>query len=79
MAINWFNLGKTRRSKFGRWLDNEGITQSELRDKSKLSQGTISKLCNDSDYRPKLSTIARVKKALKALGYEPPNDNHFGM
>jgi transcriptional regulator with XRE-family HTH domain len=72
-VFNWLGLGK-KRSKFGKWLDNEGITQLELERRSKLSRGTISKLCNDDSYRPKHSTIASVKKALKQLGKNVPDD-----
>ena len=75
--FNWFNLGKKSRSRFGKFLDEEGITQTELQKKSKLSQGTISKLCNDDDYQPKLSTIVKVRKALKALGVNPPDDDEY--
>ncbi|MGE0992074.1 transcriptional regulator, partial [Bacillus sp. GMa5/2] len=38
-----FGLGK-KRSKFGKWLDRQGIKQIELEKKSKLSTGTISRL-----------------------------------
>jgi transcriptional regulator with XRE-family HTH domain len=77
--FKWLNLGKTNRSKFGRWLDRKGITQLELEKKSNLSRGTISRLCNDDSYRPKHSTIASVKKALKQLGHDVPPDDFFGM
>ena len=41
-----YGLGK-KRTKFGRFLDRNGIAQIELERTSKLSTGTISKLCND--------------------------------
>lgn len=66
------------RTKFGKWLDREGITQMELEEKSKLSRRTISRLCNDKEYRPKFSTVAKVKKALDKLGKDVPDD-YFGM
>ncbi|MBJ8078871.1 MULTISPECIES: helix-turn-helix domain-containing protein [Bacillus cereus group] len=62
-----FGLGK-KRTKFGRYLDSNGIAQIELERTSKLSTGTVSKLCNDKKYRPKFSTITQIVKGLKKLG-----------
>ncbi|MDZ4588732.1 helix-turn-helix domain-containing protein [Bacillus cereus] len=62
-----FGLGKNR-TKFGRYLDSNGIAQIELERTSKLSTGTVSKLCNDKKYRPKFSTITQIVKGLKKLG-----------
>jgi len=78
MSFDWFSLGKKRRSRFGRYLDRQGITQSELQRKAKVSQGTISKLCNDEEYVPKMSTVTKIQKALKQLGKDVPDD-YFGM
>ncbi|MDA2440105.1 helix-turn-helix transcriptional regulator [Bacillus cereus] len=76
--FDWLKLGKTNRSKFGKWLDRQGISQSELGEKSKLSRATISKLCNDHTYRPKLSTIVQITKGLSKLG-KKINENDFWM
>lgn len=74
-----FGLGK-KRSRFGKWLDKqEDLTQIELEKKARLSRGTISKLCNDADYRPKIETIAKIKKALKSLGKDVPPDDYFNL
>ena len=59
-----FGLGK-KRSKFGKWLDRQGFNKLNLK-KSKLSTGTISKLCSDGNYRPKISTIVKIVKGLKS-------------
>ncbi|RFU71009.1 helix-turn-helix domain-containing protein [Peribacillus saganii] len=72
-----FGLGK-KRTKFGKWLDREGITQIEIEEKAKLGRATVSRLCNDFEYQPKYETVAKVKKALKQLGYNLPDD-YFGM
>lgn len=66
--FDWIKLGKTNRSKFGKWLDRQDITQGELEKAAKLSRGTISKLCNDHTYNPKYSTISQIVKGLKKLG-----------
>lgn len=71
-----FGLGK-RRSKFGRWLDKQGVTQLELEKRSKLSRGTISSLCNDDNYQPKHETIIKIQHGLKTLGKNLPN--YFDM
>lgn len=76
--FNWLNLGKTNRTKFGKWLDKQGITQAELEGKSKLSRATISKMCNDHSYRPKFSTVVQITKGLKKLG-KNINENDFWM
>nr|WP_276579351.1 helix-turn-helix domain-containing protein [Bacillus thuringiensis] len=60
-------MGKNR-TKFGRYLDSNEIAQIELERTSKLSTGTVSKLCNDKKYRPKFSTITQIVKGLKKLG-----------
>ncbi|KZB91746.1 XRE family transcriptional regulator [Bacillus sp. VT 712] len=75
--FNLFGLGK-KRTEFGNWLDSEGISQIELEEKAQLSRGTISRLCNDKEYRPKHSTLAKVRRGLKALGKDVPED-YFKM
>ncbi|MEH7089727.1 hypothetical protein V7100_12075 [Priestia megaterium] len=39
-----------KRSKFGKWLDSEGIQQTDFATKSKVSRNTVWKLCNDKNY-----------------------------
>jgi predicted XRE-type DNA-binding protein len=75
---NMFGVGKSR-TKFGKWLDREGLTQREIENESGLGRATISKLCNDKHYRPKIETISKVKRAVRNLGRDVPPDNHFGM
>lgn len=64
--MQWFGLGK-RRSKLGRWLDQHGVAQLELEKESGLSRGTVSKLCSDEDYTPKITTAKKVINVLKKL------------
>ena len=75
--FSFFGLGKSR-TKFGRWLDREGITQLEIEKRAGLGRATISKLCNDKEYRPKFSTVTKIRKALRELGRDVPDD-YFGM
>lgn len=76
--FSFFGLGKSR-TKFGRWIDKKEIAQNEIEEKSGLSRGTISRLCNDSEYTPKYSTVTRIKKALRDIGEGLPPDDYFGM
>ncbi|WP_240375413.1 helix-turn-helix domain-containing protein [Bacillus piscicola] len=71
LFFGFFDVQKPR-TYFGEKLDEEGITQLELEKASGLSRGTISRLCNDEEYQPKLSTEMKVKKALKKLGVKKP-------
>lgn len=71
-----FGLGK-KRSKFGKWIDREGITQEDIRRRTNLGNGTMTSLCNDADYVPKHSTWAKVERALKAMGHEVERDDFF--
>jgi len=75
--FGFFGLGKSR-SKFGKWLDREGISQIELANKAKVSRQTISNICNDNDYRPKYETISKIKRALRSLGRDI-SDDFFNM
>ena len=68
-----FGLGK-RRTKFGRWLDRQGITQHEIEQKAKLGRATVSRLCNDEEYTPKYSTEVKLRRALDKLGLRLPDD-----
>lgn len=77
VMFDWLKLGKTNRSKFGKWLDRQGISQAELGEKSKLSRATISKLCNDHTYRPKFSTVVQITKGLRKLGKNIKEDEFW--
>jgi transcriptional regulator with XRE-family HTH domain len=74
--LKWFNLGKDR-SNFGIWLDQKGIDQIDVEKESGLSRGTVSSMSNDENYRPKISTFAKLKKGLKKLGYNIDYDDFW--
>lgn len=59
-----FGLGKKRTS-FGKMLDNNGISQKQISHASGVNRTIISRMCNESDYRPKIETEIKIKKALK--------------
>ena len=61
-------IGKER-SNFGRWVDKQkDINKLKLERASNLSRMTISKLCSDPNYRPKISTVIKINQGLKKLG-----------
>lgn len=69
----WFGLGK-KRSKFGKWLDKHGISQTELAKRSGVSRPTITRLSIDDDNQPTMKTAQKIIKALrkldKGVGYD---------
>jgi predicted transcriptional regulator len=73
-----FGLGKPR-SKFGKWVDRNGIVQKEIAEKAKLSEMSVSRMCNEKDYVPKVSTWVKVQRALKSMGYEVDRDRFFDI
>jgi DNA-binding LacI/PurR family transcriptional regulator len=73
-----FGLGKPR-TKFGKWVDKEGLTQSEIAEESKVGKNTISNMCSDPEYRPKIETWVKVKRALEKLGYNLDRNDFFDM
>jgi predicted transcriptional regulator len=73
-----FGLGKPR-SKFGKWVDKNGIVQKEIAEKAKLSEMSVSRMCNEKDYVPKVSTWVKVQRALKSMGYEVDRDRFFDV
>ncbi|EPZ37823.1 Putative transcriptional regulator [Anoxybacillus ayderensis] len=73
-----FWLGKPR-SKFGRWVDKVGLTQEEIARKAKVGRTTISNMCKDPNYSPRISTWVKVERALKSLGYSVKREDFFNM
>jgi predicted transcriptional regulator len=57
-----------KRTKFGYWIDSQSdINQSKLINASGMSKGTIYRLCHDSKFKPKHSTVICINKGLKKL------------
>lgn len=71
-----FGFHKQGRSKFGRFLDKQGINQTTLMELSGLSRGTISNLCN-SESAPRMDTFKKIKKALKKLDINVNTDTFW--
>lgn len=73
-----FGLGKPR-TKFGKWVDRIGLTQNEIAEKSKIGRTTISNMCSDPDYSPRIATWVKIQRALKSFGYDVDRDDFFDM
>jgi DNA-binding LacI/PurR family transcriptional regulator len=73
-----FGLGKPR-SKFGKWLDRKGIMQKEVAKKAKVSEMSLTRICNDKDYVPRISTWVKIERALKSMGYDVNRDKFFDI
>lgn len=63
MAFGW-GIGKPR-TRLGRFLDQEGVTQVWLEKKTGLSTPTITAICNDKNYEPTEKTKARIVTVLQ--------------
>lgn len=63
-----FGLGKPRTT-FGKWMDRHNLLQNEIAEKANVGRTTISNMCSNKDYSPKISTFVKVKSALKNMGY----------
>lgn len=67
------------RSKIGKFLDKRGISQEWLVEKSGVSRNTISQLCMDDNYDPKLSTVRQVLRALRKIDRNIKIDDFFNV
>lgn len=76
--FSFFGLGKPR-SKFGKWVDRNGIVQNDIAKESGLSHTTISKMCNNKEYVPKWDTWVKVQRVLKSWGYDVDRDDFFNV
>jgi hypothetical protein len=71
-----FGLGKPR-SKFGKFLDSNGIQQERVREIARLNKDTVSKVCNDDGYLPSGRTMKALIDAIKTLTGKNVNSNDF--
>ncbi|MBP1944628.1 helix-turn-helix transcriptional regulator [Cytobacillus luteolus] len=74
-----FGLGK-KRSKLGKWLDQRGISQTWLANKSGVNRNTINDLAaGDSDRAPTTRTIKKILKALREIDPTVNSNDFFDM
>lgn len=73
-----FGIGKSR-TKLGKWLDKYGISQEWLATKTKIGRNTISKVCSDKDYQPRVGTIKKILKAIREVDPNAKADDFFDL
>lgn len=73
-----FGLGK-KRSKFGKFLDQNSITQQDLSKQSGVNRNSISRLTQSDDHRPSLKNGQKIIKTLKKEGYKVDFDDFWSM
>jgi transcriptional regulator with XRE-family HTH domain len=74
-----FGLGK-KRSKLGKWLDERGITQQWLANKSKVSRSTVSELCKaDAEHEPTQGTMKKILTALRQIDSSLKSNDFWDM
>lgn len=69
-----FGLGK-KRTKVGKFIDRNGISQGELAEWSGLGRSTVMRICNDTDHAPYEVTIMKIVSALRKRGYSVTVDD----
>jgi hypothetical protein len=73
-----FGWGKPR-SKFGKFLDSNGIQQERVREIARLNKDTVSRVCNDDNYLPSGRTMKALIDAVKKITGKNVNSNDFWM
>lgn len=59
-------LGKPR-TKLGRWIDKEGMSQEELSKAAKINRDTTSAACSKKGYIPSPIVMKKILKALREV------------
>lgn len=77
--MDWSFLGK-KRSKLGRFLDKNDLTQQDIVKESGVSRGTISRLCQvESEDGPTMKNATKIVKALRKLTGKDVHYDDFWM
>lgn len=59
-----------KRTKFGRWIDRNRITQEHVMRITGKDKNTMYRMCNDLDYEPQEATQLKVISKLRKHGYD---------
>jgi transcriptional regulator with XRE-family HTH domain len=73
-----WGLGK-KRSKLGKFIDQNGYSQEDLMKAAKIGRSTVSRLCSDPEYSPTANTIKKIMKAIRKLDPTARADDFFDM
>jgi transcriptional regulator with XRE-family HTH domain len=63
----WFAGMNRNRSKFGKWLDSKGVSQSEISRRSGVSDATVNNLATGKSKKPTRLTERKLRRALKEI------------
>lgn len=58
---------KKTRTRIGMWMDERNLTQEWLVKEAGLSRNTVSELCGNIEYRPRVQTRTNVIRALRQI------------
>lgn len=72
-----FGLGKPR-SRFGKWLDSQGIKHTEISKKSGVSMDVITELTRPGDRRPSWNTEKKLIRAVREYDAEVSAEDFWG-
>jgi len=65
--MRWFAGMERKRSVFGKWLDNKGISQTELSQRSGVASKTINSLATGDVGRPTRRTGQRLMDVIRKV------------
>jgi len=68
-----------KRSKFGKWLDKNGIQQTDFAIKSSVSRRTIWTICNDKNYIPSAAILKKVMDTVKGIDSSKQSKDFFDI
>jgi putative transcriptional regulator len=71
-----FGLGKPR-SKLGRFLDRNKITQEKIRSLAGIDRTIMAEICGSEDYNPHMNTRIKLIGSLRKLGYDVRMDDFW--
>lgn len=69
-------LGK-KRSKFGRFIDSNGVSQEDVRKASGLNKETLSRICSDDDVKTRGITRKALVDAVRKLTKKDVKERDF--
>jgi len=75
--MSWWKNPK--RTKFGKFLDKEGITQMDFADRSGVSRNTVWRLCNIKGYIPTPVVLRKVMRAVIKIDHRKDFHDFFDI
>ncbi|WP_026089205.1 MULTISPECIES: helix-turn-helix transcriptional regulator [Bacillus] len=73
-------LGKPNRTRLGEFLDERGISQEWLVNKSGVSRNTISRLANGkNEYNPSVVTMKKIIEVLREIDPDMKSSDIFDI